>query len=343
MTNQALIYFNHELKLNGFSDGVREFFGLDARAYSWEKVELVVNNNPEFITFLDELRNSKRCESEKSMKLVLLDNQTLNIHIEGFVVHQISQANHYMLVLLPESKRRNIVVNLERSLKFNVINKLAASIAHEIRNPLSSLAIHTEVLDNTFSNLPANQDQKMRIEKSIQILHSELHRVSRIIDQFFNLARSNGGKPNYEDINAIMMDVFDLIKQQCYENNIKVDLDLGRNLPFVYIYRNKIIQALLNIIINSLEAMSPGDVLHMMTKKMNGYLQVAIKDNGCGITRESQERIFDLYYSNKTEAGGVGLFLAKKIIEAHNGKIKIQSKHEEGSTFTIEIPTASKF
>lgn len=341
--NKALLIVDKKLQPVAYNDELLSLLSLKSNQSIKKDIIKLLRKNLKFRNVLAQYLYPAQLPTNFPAKIHLLDGKILDINLDIHPIYQ--NGNGQNLVISFENKLSNNLenINLERSLKYNVINKIAASIAHEIRNPLSSLAIHIEVLDNTVTNLSFHQNEKERIKKSIQILHSELERVIKIIDQFFSLARSNGNEMKYEDINTIISEVYELIKQQCFEQSIKLNIKLEKNLPFVHVYRNQVIQVILNIIINSIEAMPTGGELHLVTKQIDKKIHIIIEDTGCGMTDEQKKHIFDLFYSTKENSGGIGLTLSREIIEEQRGIIIVESNVEKGSTFTIILPKASQF
>ncbi len=340
---KAFLIINEEKKPVAYNDTLLSLLSLHPHKNTINQLERFIKNNPELSTLFHQQQNASYAHTSTQIKIRLLDHAVLIAKIQIYSIKNNSNEQYLLVNIDNNDSSTTESVNLERSLRYNVINKLASSIAHEIRNPLSSLAIHTEVLDNTLFNLTVNQNEKQKIKKSIRIINSELNRVSKIIDQFFNLARSNGNEMKYEDINKIILEIIDLIKQQCYEQGIKVNVSLEKQLPYVHIFRNQIIQALLNIIINSLEAMPGGGRLLLSTVNKDNDIHIIIKDSGCGMDHETKDRLFDLYYSTKENGGGIGLALSNEIIKRQHGQIFVKSNEGVGSTFTVVLPQVSNF
>lgn len=140
------------------------------------------------------------------------------------------------------------------------------------------------------------------------------------------------------------MRALNLIKQDLKRNRIELETEIEENLPLVSINYNQIIEILLNIMINAIDAMEDGGTLSVRVKRQadsedgNSYLQIEIKDTGKGIHPEEIERVFTRYYTTKSTGTGLGLAVVDRIIKAHNGHIKVSSKVGKGSTFTISLP-----
>lgn len=303
----------------------------------------IFKDNHPLYNLIKAVGNNDTLETEGDFNIKLPQQKQRSYHI------QISNTPYYKkesltLVMVSEPEERDLnAVHLNRSLKYNVITKLAGSLAHEVRNPLSSLAIHTEILDNTLSNISLLPDKTARIKKSIDIVRSERERVIHLIELFFKLARSGNNEATYEDINSILREVYELIRQHCYELGHQVEMDLEDDIPFVHINRDRLIEVLLNIVINALEAMEKGGKLTIRSQKIGTRGCIYIEDRGSGIPENIRKNIFNQFVTSKKTGGGASLVLARKIVEEMGGRISFSSKNGSGTAFVIELEKAHKF
>jgi signal transduction histidine kinase len=230
--------------------------------------------------------------------------------------------------------------NLLRSMKFGVITNLASSISHEIKNPLSAMAMHSEILKNKLNTIESKD--KKKIEISIDTLQNEVKRLNGIIQQFLSLTKPTKLELDLVNINQVVNDVITLVHQQAQEQNIKLELDLQKKLDTIYGEENQLKQVLLNLILNAFSVMPNGGLLQIQTKSENYKFYILITDTGPGIPRNIQKRIFDLYFTTKKDGGGIGLSICKNIMEAHDGKLTFNSKTGQGTTFSMEFPAKEK-
>ncbi len=229
---------------------------------------------------------------------------------------------------------------LQRSMKYGVISQLSSSIGHEIRNPLSSLAIHTEIVDSMVIKSVEDKSRLKKIKKSINILNSEVERLQKLIDQFFNLAKAQEIKLTYENINDLMRDIYDLVQQQALEKNVQINRYFSKNLPMIKVSKDQLKQVIINLILNAFDAMPEGGDLTLRTAYREGFVIISIKDTGAGIPENIRDNIFDLYFTTKDSGGGIGLAISRKIIEAHEGNFYFETKNVFGTIFYIELPTS---
>jgi len=217
--------------------------------------------------------------------------------------------------------------------KLASIGRLAAGIAHEIKNPLTSIKTFTEYLNEKFN------ESEFR-NKFSRIVGGEVDRINHIVEGLLDFAQPKTPKTKLTDIPQIIEDVLILLENDVSKNKIEVKKDFISGLPPVLVDPEQIKQVLINLIINSLQAMenSPKRKLTIATSKINDYLSLKISDTGCGLSTEQITSIFEPFYSTRDKGVGLGLSIVHSIIKAHNGKIEVQSQPNQGTTFTVLLP-----
>lgn len=216
------------------------------------------------------------------------------------------------------------------------IGKVAAGIAHEIRNPLASMSGSIQVLK-----------QKQLLGKKskdlMDIVVRETDRLDTIVTRFLNYARPYPVKLAEHDINALIKDTL-LILENSQENNQKIVIltQFEQNPLIIKIDSQQIQQVLWNLCLNSIQAMPSGGELKASTRliknKNNMFAVIQVSDTGCGIKEENKNKIFDPFFTTKENGTGLGLASVYRIIENHKGTIKVQSKWSEGTSITIQLP-----
>jgi signal transduction histidine kinase len=226
--------------------------------------------------------------------------------------------------------------NLLRSMKFGVITNLASSISHEIKNPLSAMALHAEILEGQIKKMEITQ--KTKVLKSIETLQSESRRLNRIIQQFLTLARPSKLELNLIKLNNIVGDVLELVHQQAQELGVQIASELDPSIGVIYGDEDQLKQVFLNLILNAFAATDAGGRVEICTNSKPDRVIVQVKDTGRGISELVRNKIFDLYFTTKKDGGGVGLAVCQNIIKAHDGRLDFESVEGEGTTFTIQLP-----
>lgn len=213
----------------------------------------------------------------------------------------------------------------ERSEKerYREISAFTSGVAHEIKNPLNSLALLFELLEK---KMPAE------FEDEISSGIGEVKKISRIIDQFSAFLKPLDLKKE----ELVLKDLMSDIRRSIEEKHIDIRYE-EQGKVVLYADKGLLSQALLNLLQNSLEATDKGEI-RILAKKQKKRTHISVQDTGRGMSAEEIKHIFDPFFSKKKEGMGIGLYLTKKIIEAHEGRISCESRLGKGTTFYIEIP-----
>jgi signal transduction histidine kinase len=224
---------------------------------------------------------------------------------------------------------------LLQSAKLAATGKLAASIAHEINNPLQSVqsCIYL-VADGLVATGPSRQ--------YLDIAREELDRIAKIVQRLADLYRPSQEGQRETDLNALIENVLALMGKRLQQSNIRVTTGLDPDLLLVVLVADQIKQVSFNLILNAVEAMPEGgelDIISTLDKESSGtHIEIAFKDSGVGIAPEAVDRIFDPFYTTKAKGTGLGLSISHDIIERHGGSLSVRSKVGIGSTFTVRLP-----
>ncbi len=214
------------------------------------------------------------------------------------------------------------------------IGALAGGLAHEIKNPLSSMNLNLQLLKEDIKQTPENE----KLHKKIDIIQRESIRLEDILNDFLRFAKRKEPQLRLESPDEIVNEIVVFMAPEARQNSVVIKKESNADIPKALIDRNLFKQALLNIVINAEQAMPDGGELTIKISYKTGKIVFDILDNGKGIKPENIDKIYDIYYSTKSSGSGLGLATAKRIIEDHGGAISVTSKVNEGSCFTIEIP-----
>jgi two-component system sensor histidine kinase HydH len=228
---------------------------------------------------------------------------------------------------------RQMENEVTKSRHLNSIGSLAAGVAHEIRNPLSSIkgfAVYFK------ERLSGNKED----EETADIMIAETERLNRVISQLIEFARPLELKKEKVQFVELVQHTIKLIAADAQKNKISVDIDAAAEMPTVEVDPDKIKQVLLNIFLNSLAALKNGGKLTIEIEQRVDNLAVIISDNGTGIKKLDLLRIYDPYFTSKTAGTGLGLAVVQKIMEAHSGKINVESTAGQGTKVYLHFPLA---
>ncbi len=228
-----------------------------------------------------------------------------------------------------ERKTRKEESVLSERLAFT--GRIAASIAHEIRNPLTNVSMSVRQLREAFP-----QDSPWA--KHIEILVRNTERINFLITELLNCARPPKLNIQPHDINGILENTLDSIKAKITAQQVDVRKAYCPGFPVINVDREQITRVFSNVMINALDAMPEGGVMTLETGVGGRYFVVKIKDTGTGIPEEDIIRIFDPFFSTKASGIGLGLSVTYGTVVSHGGTISVESQRGKGTLFTVSLP-----
>jgi len=218
------------------------------------------------------------------------------------------------------------------------ISQLAGGLAHEIRNPLSTVSLNLDLLAEDFQNPDTPRDR--RVLQRVGRLQHEVYRLRDILENFLRFARVQDLGLLSADLNTIVEDVCDFYEPTASTKGIVIRTFLAADLPLTHIDADLFKQALLNLVLNAEHAMPSGGELMLTTRREGPSIILDVIDTGVGMTEEVRSRIFDAFFSTRPAGSGLGLPTTRKIVEAHGGTIQVQSEPGKGSQFTVRLPVS---
>lgn len=219
---------------------------------------------------------------------------------------------------------------LHRQDKLAAVGQLAAGVAHEIRNPLTSMKGYAE-----FLQLDEKDPQR---QEFIEIILDEIDRVNNIVEEFMVLAKPKAVELEERNIIPIVQNVVSMLKFEARKRNVKLEFDTVEEIVQIECDENRLKQVFLNFIKNGIEAMPDGGDLRVKAEIHDENIVISIQDTGVGIPPETLKKIGEPFYTTKKNGNGLGLMVSFKIIESHNGKVYIESEQNKGTTFKILLP-----
>lgn len=224
--------------------------------------------------------------------------------------------------------------HLIQSEKLTSLGKLAAGVAHEINNPLTSILINSHLVAEKIG-------EKNAVQKNLDLIIEEINRCSRIVRGLLEFSRQHVPEKTLNDINGIIEKTLLLFKSQVVLHNVTIQQELASDLPLVMVDENMMKQVFANLVLNALDAMPDGGTLTITSYGSSDKQSIVVffKDTGCGIAKEHLNRIFDPFYTTKGTGGtGLGLAVSYGIVRQHGGSIIAESIVGQGTTFTLTLP-----
>lgn len=229
----------------------------------------------------------------------------------------------------------SLQTEVERKGKLAAIGSLAAGVAHEIRNPLSSIKGGATYLKSQFSQGSAG-------EKTAAIVIDEVERLNRVITDLIGLSKPSDLTMKPIAVAGVVEHCTALISQEAELRDVTLSVEIPESVPEVMLDKDRFSQVILNLCLNSLDAMDDGGSLQVSVVPETQSISVIVEDDGEGMDTETKERIFEPYFTTKSHGTGLGLSVVHKIIEAHNGIIRVFSQKGKGTRFVIQLPCLDK-
>jgi PAS domain S-box-containing protein len=230
-------------------------------------------------------------------------------------------------------------VAMERKVRENerlaYVGHLAASLSHEIRNPLSSINMNLQILSDT---LQLDGFDRRRLDITVR----EVSRVENILRQLLDLSRPIDIELSFVDVRELVQGCVDLVEPKTAEKHLKMAQRFARNLPPCKLDAKRLQQALLNLMLNAIEVTGEGNPILVFAKtiRVGGakYLELGVRDSGSGVDPAAISRLFDPFYTTKAQGSGLGLSNVKRIVEAHEGTVEVRGCAGPGATFVMRLP-----
>lgn len=329
--SEAVIVLDKENKVTLFNKSAEILFKVNSDNVLGSEISFVKNGLFDFISSIIKNFNGTTTNFEK--QLTFNDEERyLSFSITQLVDPDTQQLN-FTIVIKDLTETKHLEDEAKRNEKLSAMGELASGVAHEIRNPMNSIGMIAQRLNKEFSPT-ANQTEYSDITG---LLRTEVNRINKIITQFLSYAKPIALIVTPINTKQYFEEIFHLFEDQAKQKGIKFVLQSNTSI-MAKIDPDLLKQSLMNILQNAFDAVDKDGEVSLNYYSLKNNLVVEIKDNGMGISKEQQKKIFDLYFTTKKEGNGLGLSISQKIISQHNGSISVSSKVNSGTTFKIILP-----
>ena len=247
-------------------------------------------------------------------------------------IREQGEAMGCLVTLRDASTRAQIEDQIDVTTKLAALGRLTSGVAHEVKNPLNAMVLQLEILKSKLT------DQGERVGPHLEILSKEIHRLDRVVKTFLDFTRPVEIHPVPTPVEGLVREVFLLAEPQALKNNVQLVFEHQGALPTINVDRDLMKQVLLNLVLNGCQAMPSGGQLKVKPQADGHNVNLEVSDQGVGIPPEARQKIFSLFYTTKPGGSGIGLAMAFRVLQLHNGFIDFSSEAHQGTTFRVSIP-----
>jgi two-component system sensor histidine kinase HydH len=326
----GLIATDHEGRITFFNAAAQKITGLPKALAIGRDSEAVL---PGRLCGIKEALDRGEAITEQEMECRFADGRSVPLSISATrIVNEIGAFVGLILILRDLREVRRLEEQVRRQEKLAAIGGLAAGVAHEIRNPLSSIKGLATFFASQFRD-------GTEARQAAGVMIQEVDRLNRAISELLDFARPSDIKIEPVDISRLLNRSIQLIQQDAASRRIEISVDVAPDICAARVDPDRLTQCLLNIYLNAIEAMPDGGSLNVQcTVQDRRIIHIAISDTGSGIAADQLNHIFDPYFTTKNKGTGLGLAIVHKIVEAHHGRIHVHSTPGKGTTMTVQIP-----
>jgi signal transduction histidine kinase len=339
----AVFIFNREMRLVFASGSVEKFLGTDRTGLAGQTITDTFPPNTTLGLLVAQASQTGRPVRNRRVPVSLPAREGVGPAVVMLSVDLLeslpgagSTAGAGVLVRLrdPEAQRK-IGHELQTADRLAAISRVSGGVAHEVKNPLNAILLHVEVARAKLARGDTDIGQQM------EIISREILRLDRVVKTFLDFTRPVELNVSTVPLPELVSEIVDLARPQAEATKIHINVDESADGVGVRVDRDLVKQAFLNIAVNAMEAMPEGGELHFASAAGEENAEIRISDTGPGIPPELREKIFRLYFTTKKEGSGIGLAMAFRIVQLHDGTIDFTSDPGKGTTFVIRLPIAA--
>jgi two-component system sensor histidine kinase HydH len=327
----GLLALDHQGKIAAFNRGAETILQLSAPQVIGQAADRIIP-----VELLAEINYSKKQAEviEKEIECKIAGGKMVPLEIGASSLKDENDVLLGNILLFKDlTEVRTLRREVARSQRLASVGRLAAGVAHEIRNPLSSIKGFATYFKERYPDRPDDQ-------QTADIMIQEVDRLNRVVGQLLEFARPVPVKPKPVALQALLNDSIKLIEDRAAEKDISIKTQNNIEVQEVWIDPDRINQVLLNLYLNAIDSMESGGELkvEISSDGQRRDVLIQVSDTGCGISREDLSRIFEPYFTTKSTGTGLGLAIAHNIVEAMGGRIKVNSEPGKGTVFSVTIP-----
>ncbi|MBS1840508.1 MAG: PAS domain S-box protein [Acidobacteria bacterium] len=330
----GLLLFTRDARAVMVSPAAEKFLGAPSGHFLGRRVtEIFPSGHP--------LRHALHIEgdelSETASEIELETNQgTKRVGVSVQAIQEDGEKMGAMVTLRDLDSIESINTQLQVSERLAALGRITAGVAHEVKNPLNSMRLW---LENLKESLPSDADANSH--QAVQVLDKEIDRLDAVVKRFLDFTRPMEVKLEQTQLSQLLGEVLDVARPQLQKANVEMKQSLPNDVPEVLVDRDLLKQAVLNLVLNAVEAMPGGGQIRLELSRRSEMAEITVGDTGKGIPLENRQKIFQLFFTTRPGGSGIGLASAFRIVQVLNGSIDFTSEVGRGTTFRIELPLAA--
>jgi PAS domain S-box-containing protein len=262
------------------------------------------------------------------------DAQGRHIQVSLDFIEEHGERIGALLTLRDAESVHRIEDEIELSRRLSAIGRLTSGVAHEVKNPINAIVVHLEVLRQKM------KDVEPDTRRHVDVIGSEIQRLDRVVQTLVDFTRPVELRLNDTDLRKAMEDVVILASPAAEKNSVTIEREASPDALPVRIDVDLVKQAILNIVLNGVQAMPEGGTLRMTAKRDGDGALITVRDQGAGIPENIRDKIFNLYFTTKSGGSGIGLAMAYRVVQLHHGSVEFTSIVDHGTTFYLRFPLA---
>jgi PAS domain S-box-containing protein len=262
------------------------------------------------------------------------DAQGRHIQISLDFIEEHGERIGALLTLRDAESVHRIEDEIELSRRLSAIGRLTSGVAHEVKNPINAIVVHLEVLRQKMKEIDPDT------RRHVDVISSEIQRLDRVVQTLVDFTRPVELRLNDLDMRKLVEDVVSLASPAAEKHNVLIEREAAPDALPVRIDADLVKQALLNIVLNGVQAMPEGGTLRLTVKRDGDNALISVRDQGAGIPENIRDKIFNLYFTTKTGGSGIGLSMAYRVVQMHHGSVEFTSIIDHGTTFFLRFPLA---
>jgi PAS domain S-box-containing protein len=330
----GLILFTRDARAVMVSPAAEKFLGAPASDFLGRRVtEIFPVGHPLFEAL--RLHGGELREIASETDLQTLDGRK-RVSVSVQEIQGAGERMGALVTLRDLDSLESINTQLQVSERLAAVGRITAGVAHEVKNPLNSMRLW---LENLKESLPADGDGAA--QQAVNVLDAEIDRLDAVVKRFLDFARPMDVRLEPTQLAGLLREVLEVAQPQLQRAKVEVAQLLPIGIPEVFVDRDLLKQAVLNLVLNAVDAMPAGGQLQLTLSRRGEMAEITVGDTGRGIPPEHRQKVFQLFFTTRPGGSGIGLASTFRIVQLHNGSINFTSEVGRGTTFRIELPFAA--